>query len=153
MVSLLNPPTYEEVKGGLVQLLYDSGIIGVLNWQTGSVPNALLETEAHTVYQWLQDQTVVVAQGLNSIATGEPLKSLSYEVYQNDRGTGKITIGDHPNFAATTQPREFRTEILQQPAPNTDIVAACPQCYVDRLLRHVGAICGHESSVRNSGTG
>ena len=93
MVSLLNPPTYEEVKGGLVQLLYDSGIIGVLNWQTGSVPNALLETEAHTVYQWLQDQTVVVAQGLNSIATGEPLTSLSYEVYQNDRGTGKITIG------------------------------------------------------------
>jgi hypothetical protein len=93
MVSLLNPPTYQEVKASLVQSLYDAGIIGVLNWQTGSVPNALLETEAHAVYQWLQDQTIVVAQGLNSIATGESLTSLSYEVYQNVRGVGKITIG------------------------------------------------------------
>ena len=93
MVDLLNPPTYTEVKQALTAQLYQAGIVGVLNWQTGSVPSAFLETEARANKAYLDGQVVIVQSGLNSIATASALDSLSYELYQNTRGQGKYTVG------------------------------------------------------------
>ena len=90
--DLQTPRDRATVKLSLYQDMMDQGFASVQSWEDGTVPSALIETEAGAIANFELARREELHSGLNEWATGDALTEHSRQVYGNERRDGKRTI-------------------------------------------------------------
>lgn len=90
--DLRTPKSRATNKLAIYQDMVDQGFASVQSWEDGTVPSALIETEAGAITNYQQATQVVLDSGFNEWAQGEALTEHSRQIYANERRAGKRTI-------------------------------------------------------------
>lgn len=90
--DLRAPRPAPVVKRAVYQDLIDQGFPAEVSWEDGTVPSALIETEARALANFEQARKVTLDSGFNEWAVGDALTEHSRQVYLNGRRPGRRAV-------------------------------------------------------------
>lgn len=105
--QLINPINREQALSVIVEVLQGLGISSPLSWQAGSLPRTFLELAAE-IYSDISETNAALARArFNSLSTGDWLKLLSTNHYDNTPNAARATQGRIRLTAAASAPGPF----------------------------------------------
>lgn len=90
--DLRSPRPRAEVKASIYRDLVDQGFSAEQSWEDGTVPSALIETEAGAIANFELARREELYSGNNEWASGDALTEHSRQVYGNERRSGRRAI-------------------------------------------------------------